>query len=100
MRSLGLFLLYIGLSLAEYALLAVVARDMWGWFVVPIFSLPQIPFLYAYGMVVLVRFLRGYSESRKEEPSLSMLLVVDDFCFQATMAGYCWLVAYTVHSFT
>lgn len=40
---------------------------LWGWFAVPLFGLPALTIWQAYGLVLLVRTVQSWSQSKKDE---------------------------------
>lgn len=40
---------------------------LWGWFVVPVFALPALGIMQAYGLMLISSLLRGIPKSEKEE---------------------------------
>lgn len=40
---------------------------LWGWFIAPVFALPALSIIQAYGIVLVYRCMRGIGQSKKED---------------------------------
>jgi len=72
---------------------AFVLTKLWQWFIVSLFNLPLLNLAYAYGISLLVNYLKGYKkEEIKEE-------IWELFLSAIARSGIALLVGYIVYQF-
>ena len=70
---------------------------LWGWFVVPAFSLPTLSLLQAYGLALVLRAARGYQDQPKSEDGFGAAMA-KAFITPPLVAGLLLLVGWVVKS--
>ncbi len=72
---------------------------MWGWFVVPIFHLPQLQIAVAIGLSIIVRMLTYDPQESDKKKSDTEDAIVSSFCWSFLYPLLTLGVSYVVHLF-
>lgn len=70
---------------------------LWGWFVVPVFALPALTLLQAYGLALVLRAARGYHTPPKTEDKFGAA-VAKAFILPPVVAGLLLLAGWVAKS--
>ncbi|WP_216838401.1 hypothetical protein [Falsiroseomonas tokyonensis] len=62
---------------------------MWGWYLVPAFGLEPLRLIYAFGILLILGFLRGRPPSQKDEKFLAAALI--SLLASAAILGMAWI---------
>jgi hypothetical protein len=54
---------------------AFVLTKLWDWFIVTLFNLPHLNLAYAYGITLMINYLKGYKKSDEIKEKMSVLLL-------------------------
>lgn len=99
MKALGLVTAFAVFIVISALLNGYVLSVFWGWFIVPVFDVPSITALQAYGLMLVVGLLKGHTpasdDSKKSTADkLGELITVSVF-----LPLFCLLFGYVVHLF-
>jgi len=72
---------------------AFVLTKLWQWFIVSLFNLPLLNLAYAYGISLLVNYLKGYKKEEIKEEIWELFLIA------IARSGIALLVGYIVYQF-
>lgn len=73
----------------------IVLSTLWGWFIAPVFHLPSLTVVSAWGLALVCRVLHGIDTSRKNDDDLVGSLVKSFFAVPlgyALVLGIAWVV--------
>lgn len=98
MKGIALVLFTVFFAIVGILFNSYVLSVFWGWFVMPLFDVPSITSLQAYGLMLIASLLKGYTPQKSENKSTAEAL--GTLVAMATVTpAIGLLVGYIVHLF-
>jgi hypothetical protein len=99
MKTVGLVGTLLAFIVISALLNGYVLSVFWGWFIVPVFDVPSITTLQAYGLMLVVGLLKGHTSAKQDKSKTTADVIGELITVSVFVPLFCLVFGYFVHLF-